>query len=137
MASEPPEMLEYRVVEEDGLWQELYLKDDKCHRRDGPAAIVRDLNGNLLAEFWCCEGALHREGAPAAIYFDPDSGAVEEELYCRDGRLWREDGPAEIRYRVAGGGVAAAAWWRDGEKLPLTLTRWLWLTEPGRRSGQD
>ncbi len=132
-----PEMLEYRIVEEGGLHQELYLLDGKCHRNDGPAAIVRNEDGVVIAEFWCRNGRLNRSNVTAAVYFDPESGAIEEERFCVEGQLCREDGPAIVRYRSHSRNVASASWWRDGEKLPMTLTHWLWLSEPGQRNSDD
>ena len=126
-------MLEYRVVQNGGFCQELYLLDGKCHRRDGPAALVRNEQGAMIAEFWCLFGELHRGDGPAAVYFNTDNGGIEEERYFDGGKLWREDGPAIIRYRNGGGPVTSASWWRDGEQLPMTLTRWLWLTGEGQR----
>lgn len=131
-----PEMLEYRVVNTGGFCQELYLLEGKCHRNDGPAAVVRDEQGRLIAEFWCQRGELHRSAGPAAIYYNCDHGGVEEERYFADGQLWREDGPAVIRYRVNGKSIQSASWWREGEQLPMTLTRWLWLTGTGESPGE-
>lgn len=130
----PGNMLEYRVVEEDGRVHELYLLDDKCHREDGPAASVRDAGtGDLIAEFWCRNGEVHRENGPAAIYFSAD-GKVEEERWFRNGRLFRDGGPATVTYDPETGQVRDAGWWRDGERLSLTLSRWLWWSDPRHRN---
>ena len=66
---------------------EIWFKDGKVHREDGPAYI-----SNIVrrAERWYKNGLLHREGGPAMTF---SNGSKE---WFRYGVRTREDGPAAI-----------------------------------------
>ena len=70
-------MLEYRIEEDGPVYTELWLLDDRPHREDGPACILRrTADGAVGFELWCREGRLHRDDGPAALQYDFDSGRV-------------------------------------------------------------
>jgi hypothetical protein len=80
---------------------ELWYRDGKLHRDDGPAVVFTD-----GCQEWYRHGKLHREGGPAVDY---KSGHKE---YYRDGKLHRDDGPAIVR------ADGTQEWWRDGKRQP-------------------
>ena len=124
-------MLEYRIVEDGAVFTETYLLDGELHREDGPAATMRRTrDGGIAWETWYRHGVLHRENGPAAIYYNLDTGRVEEIYYFLDGKLQRkDDGPESIEFDPNTGRIRDATWWRDEEPQQLTLSRWMWLTK--------
>lgn len=71
----------------DAYGSQVWLKNGKLHRSDGPAIIYSDGIG-----IWYKNGLRHRDGGPA--YFDPLTG---DQIWYRDGEAHREDGPAVIQ----------------------------------------
>lgn len=63
--------------------KEMWIKDGKRHREDGPAIIYT--NGTII---WYLNGEKHRIGGPAVEY-----GNGQKKWY-QDGELHREDGPS-------------------------------------------
>ena len=123
-------MLEYKIVENGAVFTETYLLDGELHRLDGPAATMRrTCDGGIAWETWYRYGVLHREDGPAAIYYNLDTGRVEEIYFFLNGKLGRvDDGPESIQFDPKSGRLRDATWWRDEEPQQLTLSRWLWLT---------
>ncbi len=80
--------------------KEVWYKDGKYHRDDGPAIIT-----TAGSEIWMKDGVVHREGAPAII-----SGAVSR--WIKNGKLHREDGPAYIEGSIEG-------YYLEGKNLSL------------------
>jgi hypothetical protein len=123
-------MLEYRIEEEGPVYTELWLLDDRLHREDGPACIMRrTADGAVGFELWYREGRLHRDDGPAALHYDFESGRVTQAHYFQDGAPARtDDGPESLEFDPQNGRLRNAAWIRENEAQSLTLTRWLWLT---------
>ena len=126
----PQPMLEYRIEEDGPVYTELWLLDDRLHREDGPACILRRTSDGAVGfELWYQQGHLHREDGPAALHYDFDSGRVTQAHYFHDGAPARgDDGPESLTFDAQTGRLQDAAWIRDNEAQGLTLTRWLWLT---------
>ncbi len=123
-------MLEYRIEEDGPVYTELWLLDEKPHREDGPACILRrTADGAVGFELWYAHGRLHRDGGPAALHYDFDSGRVTQAHYFRDGALARDDeGPESLAFDAKTGELRDAIWRRADDAHQLALTRWLWLT---------
>jgi hypothetical protein len=123
-------MLEYRIEEEGPVFTELWLLDDRPHREDGPACVMRRTSDGAVGfELWYLQGRLHRADGPAALHYDFESGRVTEAHYFRNGAPARGDaGPESLTFDAQTGRLQTAAWIRDNEAQNLTLTRWLWLT---------
>lgn len=130
-------MLEYRIEEDGPVYTELWLLDDRPHREDGPACILRrTADGAVGFELWCREGRLHRDDGPAALQYDFDSGRVVEAHYFLNGApARRDDGPESLEFDPQTGRLRNAAWIRDNAAQNLTFTRWLWLTRA--RAGDE
>ena len=96
-------MLEYRIEEEGPVYTELWLLDDRPHREDGPACIMRrTADGAVGFELWYREGRLHRHDGPAALHYDFESGRVTEAHYFQDGAPARDGRwPRKPRIRSA------------------------------------
>jgi O-antigen ligase len=61
---------------------EVWRKDGKPHRADGPAIIERDgVTGIVIRESWCKDGKLHRTDGPAHIERDSTTGASRSESW--------------------------------------------------------
>jgi len=123
-------MLEYRIEEDGPVYTELWLLDDRPHREDGPACILRrTADGAVGFELWYREGRLHRDDGPAALHYDFATGRVIEAHYFRGGAPARDDGgPESLTFDAQTGQLREAAWREDDEAHRLALTRWLWLT---------
>ena len=72
-----------KTVDEYGT--QLWYKDDKYHRTDGPAAIWAD-----DTQFWYKDGKLHRTDGPASVW------ASGTQFWYKDEKLHRLDGPAIV-----------------------------------------
>ena len=126
----PQPMLEYRIEEDGPVYTELWLLDDRPHREDGPACILRRTSDGAVGfELWYREGRLHRHDGPAALHYDFESGRVTQAHYFRDGVPARDDdGPESLSFDPQTGRLRDAVW-RDGDEAQrLALKRWLWLT---------
>lgn len=123
-------MLEYRIEEEGPVYTELWLLDDRPHREDGPACVMRrTADGAVGFELWYRQGRLHRDDGPAALHYDFESGRVTQAHYFQDGAPARhDDGPESLEFDAQTGRLRNAAWISDNEAQSLTFTRWLWLT---------
>jgi hypothetical protein len=89
-----------------------WKKGGKYHREGGPAIMEIDpQTGVVTDEIWYRDGKRHREGGPAIMEIDPQTGVVTYEIWYRDGKLNREGGPAVI--------------WRDAQTVLVTLEAWL------------
>jgi antitoxin component YwqK of YwqJK toxin-antitoxin module len=74
-------------------------------------------NGNIYSESHYLGEKLHREGGPAFVSYDYDTGSiVEVEVYYLDGKLHREDGPAIIYYDEDGN-IEYKEYWLNDEEL--------------------
>jgi hypothetical protein len=118
----------------DGYIIELWCKDGKPDRVDGPAMIVRDAKtGAITEEKWYKAGQLSRADGPAVIWHIPsilsfiDHDAPSDSTYeawYKDGKRNRDDGPAEI-WRETGiaafftrySGGANEVWWKNGKRI--------------------
>jgi hypothetical protein len=66
--------------------KELWYRNGRSHRDDGPAVIRRDaLTGTVILESWWHEGKLHRDNGPAFITRDAATGAPMCEEWYRSG----------------------------------------------------
>ena len=79
------------------IYQKSWYINDKLHREDGPADIKYYNNGKIRTEEYYINDKLHREDGPAVVYYYPN-GNIETEGYFINDLVHREDGPAEIKY---------------------------------------
>jgi len=77
----------------DEVTREEWYINDALHRNDGPAEIIRE-KGVITSEAWWEDAHPHKEGAPALIHRDSNTGAVTNESWFRLGKLHREEAPA-------------------------------------------
>jgi hypothetical protein len=76
--------------------QDLWYKDGRLHREDGPALTLFRVQDNTVEYYaWYRHGELHRENEPARIFIS-DKGKIYEKQWYNNGELHREDGPAII-----------------------------------------
>lgn len=83
---------------------EIFRNNEKLiHRDNAPAKIFYAKNSKIFAEIYYTEGQIHRSGdKPAEIYYTPDS-KISSETYYTDGKISREgDKPAVIAYDTDG-----------------------------------
>lgn len=80
---------------------EVYFKNGKLHRLDGPAVTIYWSN-QKREQYWFKEGNLHREDGPAYISNHKDNGKIQCEKYAIYGGLHRENAPAKIEYGLDG-----------------------------------
>jgi hypothetical protein len=81
--------------------------------------IWRDAaTGVVTCEVYLRDGKFHRDDGPAVIGHDPAAGTVTHEGYWRDGKRHRDDGPAVIGRDPATGTVTREAYWRNGVEIP-------------------
>ena len=73
--------------------------------------------GHRVREFWFQEGELHRVGAPAAICFNSQNGAVSIEEYRERGILHRLEGPAWILRDENTGSALISDYYIMGKKI--------------------
>jgi hypothetical protein len=105
----------YHLVGTDICVHEIWTKDGKAHRDGQPAAITRDADtGAIIYEHWKQHGRPHREDGPAVIAYDPHTGVLTREVWFRQGAFHRLDGPATITRDPTTGVVVQEKWWRDG-----------------------
>ena len=64
-----------------GISSEIWKKNDRPHRNDGPAEIRYWPDGTVSNEWWFQNGVLHREDGPAAIHYNPDGSIDQEEWH--------------------------------------------------------
>ncbi len=86
---------------------QMWYKDDKLHREDGPAVIYPD-----GTQYWCKVDKIHREDGPAIIY--PDGS----QTWFVDSKRHREDGPAYI------GKNGTQYWWLNGNNITDDIKNW-------------
>lgn len=79
----------------------LKMKGQDCHCESNPAAIQHNGDGSIWLKNWILEGADHRVGAPALIYYH------EEEVFPGDSRTLEE--------LEADGVVSHRAWFINGK----------------------
>ena len=101
---------------------EVYIKNNRQHREDGPAETIWHENGKVKQEVWYFEDVLHRgDGGPTVSFFF-ETGATKALVYRVHGKRHRLDGPALIRYLQDG-----TAWTREyyinGKDVSLDLYR--------------
>ena len=60
---------------------EIYSKDGKTHREDGPAHIRYYENGNKNYEMWMRFGKYYREDGPAVIKYEENGDILSEEFF--------------------------------------------------------
>lgn len=94
---------------------DMWIKNRKLHRIDGPAVIRYLENGQLHNIAWYINGKFHRIGAPACIcYFE--NGQIRYNAWYINGKLHRHGGaPADIEYFV-NGQIKYEAWYKYGEQ---------------------
>ncbi len=95
-----------------GNGRELYYRNGKIHRGNGPAVITRA--HCMRNEEYYREGKYHRDDGPAVVTRLQD-GSIRESYYNR-GRRHREDGPAFI-IRKSDGSVREQSFYVDGKRV--------------------
>jgi hypothetical protein len=94
-----------------------WKKGNNYHRDGGPAIIGRDAQtGVVTRESWRKEDKLHREDGPAAIWRDPQTGVVTWEEWYKEGERHCEDGPADTRRDAQTGVVTGKVWYKEGKR---------------------
>jgi hypothetical protein len=78
-----------------GTTEEMYYREGRLHREDGPADVWRSVDGLTTVEKYYREGRLHREDGPALVWCYANGSTMEQ--YYRNGELHREDGPAVVK----------------------------------------
>ncbi len=94
-------------------YKELWYKDTKLHREDGPAHIEWWPNGNKREETWYTNGLTHRNDDPAVTLYYIDGTKEKEDWYVNgtNHRIGAE--PAETQW-WGNGEKRMDAWWKDG-----------------------
>ena len=95
----------------DGILQgEVWYRDGKLHREDGPAWNDWE-NEKQINEGWYRDGKLHREDGPAINNWQDEKKI--RECWYRDGKYHREDGPAFTTWQNEK--KIREGWFRDGK----------------------
>jgi hypothetical protein len=95
---------------------EAWHRDIMQHLNDGPTIRGRDHMGGIIWE-WRYAGdrlVLHRDGGPARIEHDPDTGAIVREEWWSGGEHHRDDGPAVVGYDPSTHKAVYEEWWSNG-----------------------
>lgn len=81
-----------------------------------------DKTGVAVLEIWEREGKRDRADGPTTIVRDAESGAVIEEAWTRNNKLHREDGPATLSRDPVTGKIKRSAWFINGQRVPTPRT---------------
>lgn len=71
------------------VYEELWYKNNKKHRNDGPAEIWYYTSGSIMREIWYKEDREHRDDGPSHIVYN-SNGRKDREFWYNNGRKDRE-----------------------------------------------
>ena len=66
--------------------EEVYLKEGRYHRIDGPAVTQYNTQGEFVCEFWYLNGILHRDSLDGPAYTWTNNKGTWIWKYCEMGR---------------------------------------------------
>lgn len=93
-------------------------KSEKPHRDGAPALIERDADsGRVISEEWYDGGLRHNGDGAALTLFDRSTGNKILEEYWSSGRKHRLNEPAVIKYDPVTGAAIDREWWHFGQRI--------------------
>ena len=110
-----------RLPENKGQWstlfsgRDVYLKDGKKHRLDGPACVIYNICGQGIdstpyEENWYVDGKRHRLDGPAVTR---TNDYAHHQAWFVDGKIHRVDGPAAITTHTS---WVREEWYQNGKR---------------------
>jgi hypothetical protein len=94
----------------------LKIRDDLLLNAEDAPQIPEDCEiGRHVVFYWKKGGKYHREGGPAIMEIDPQTGVVTWEAWNKDGKRHREDGPAAIWRDSNTGEITRRTWYLNGK----------------------